>query len=155
MRLPRFAIDNYQFTITIVVLLIAMGIVSYRTMPRSEDPQFAIPGASVIVIYPGASTIDLEHLIVDPIEEEVNKLAERIALVPLEFLALHKAWVNRALETMGVRSVINAGIEANAISRFTKPHQDFLRLAEEKGLKAALSEHLAPFKKSPNPLEEK
>jgi len=73
-----------------------MGIVSYRTMPRSEDPQFAIPGVSVVVIYPGASTIDLEHLIVDPIEEEINKLddikvlaahiEDGIAIVEVEFL---------------------------------------------------------------------
>jgi len=90
----------------------------------------------------------------DKLEEEVNKLAERIALVPAEFLALHKAWINRTIEAMGLRNIINSGIEANVISRITKSHQDFLKMAEEKGLKATLEEHNAPFKNLKKPFEE-
>jgi len=70
MRLPRSAIKNAQFTLTIVVLLVLVGIVSYFQMPRSEDPQFDIPITLLEIIYPGASPTDIETLVVDPLEAE-------------------------------------------------------------------------------------
>ena len=70
MKLPSLAIKNAQFSITIVVLLVLVGIVSYFNMPRSEDPQFDIPITLLEVIYPGASPADIETLVVDPLEEE-------------------------------------------------------------------------------------
>lgn len=70
MHLPRAAIKNAQFTLTIVVLLVLVGIVSYFQMPRSEDPQFDIPITLLEIIYPGASPTDIETLVVDPLEEE-------------------------------------------------------------------------------------
>ena len=71
MKLPSLAIKNAQFTLTIVVLLVLVGIVSYLNMPRSEDPQFDIPITIIEVIYPGASPTDIETLVVDPLEEEL------------------------------------------------------------------------------------
>ena len=70
MKLPSLAIKNAQFTLTMVVLLVLVGIVSYFNMPRSEDPQFDIPITLIEVIYPGASPTDIETLVVDPLEEE-------------------------------------------------------------------------------------
>jgi multidrug efflux pump subunit AcrB len=70
MHLPRAAIKNAQFTLTIVVLLVLVGIVSYFQMPRSEDPQFDIPITLLEIVYPGASPTDIETLVVDPLEEE-------------------------------------------------------------------------------------
>ena len=48
MHLARSAIKNSQFTLTIVLLLVLVGIVSYFQMPRSEDPQFDIPITLII-----------------------------------------------------------------------------------------------------------
>jgi len=70
MHLPRIAIKNAQFTFTIVLLMVLVGIVSYFQMPRSEDPQFDIPITLLEIIYPGASPTDIETLVVDPLEEE-------------------------------------------------------------------------------------
>ncbi len=74
MKLPKLAIDNHQFTIVVFALLLTMGISSFLTMPRTEDPPMNIPGASVIVVYPGSNPVDLEELVVDPIEEAINEL---------------------------------------------------------------------------------
>lgn len=70
MRLPKLAINNAQFTLTIIILLVLVGIVSQINMPRSEDPQFDIPITLVEVIYPGASPTDIETLVVEPLEQE-------------------------------------------------------------------------------------
>lgn len=76
MRLPRLAIENHQFTIVVVALLVLSGVVSFLTMPRSEDPLVTPPGSSIAVIYPGASPVDLEQLVVDPIEKVLNELED-------------------------------------------------------------------------------
>ena len=76
MRLPKFAIENYQFATIIILLLVLTGIVSFITMPRSEDPQVSPAGTSVIVVYPGANPSDIEEMIVDPIEKALNELED-------------------------------------------------------------------------------
>ena len=74
MQLPKLAIKNAQFTLTIVVLLVLVGIVSYFQMPRSEDPQFDMPITLIEVIYPGASPTDIESLVVNPLEAEFSDI---------------------------------------------------------------------------------
>lgn len=71
MKLPKLAIANAQFTLTIFLLLVLIGVVSYLNMPRSEDPQFDLPVTLIEVVYPGASPSDIETLVVDPLEEEI------------------------------------------------------------------------------------
>ncbi|MFC2098867.1 efflux RND transporter permease subunit [Bacteroidota bacterium] len=74
MKIPGLAIKNYQFTLTAFSLLLIVGITSFLTMPRSEDPPLDIPGASVIIIYPGSNPVDLEQLVGSPLEEALNEL---------------------------------------------------------------------------------
>ncbi len=74
MKLPRLAINNHQFTLVIMLLLICLGIVSLQTMPRSEDPIFYFPSTTVTVLYPGTSPLDMEKLVVDPIEDVIYEL---------------------------------------------------------------------------------
>lgn len=97
MKLPKIAIDNHQFTIIVFFLLAVLGTLSFINMPRSEDPQIAPPGTTVVVIYPGATPEDMEELIVDPIEEELNelddikdiksKMKDGLATITIEFIA--------------------------------------------------------------------
>lgn len=73
-KLPELSIKNWQFTVVIFTALVIMGIYSFLTMPRTEDPPLQLPGASVIVLYPGANPSDMEQLIIDPLEESINQL---------------------------------------------------------------------------------
>ncbi|GAB5520825.1 MAG: efflux RND transporter permease subunit [Rhodothermales bacterium] len=74
MRIPKLALDNYQFTLVLMLLLTLMGVVSLLTMPRLEDPTVNFPGVNVIAVYPGATPADVEQMVVDPIEEAINSL---------------------------------------------------------------------------------
>ena len=76
MNIPKFSIDNFQFTITAFTFLLAMGLGAYWTMPRSEDPVMDIPAVNVVAIYPGAAPKDVESQVVDPIEEVLNELED-------------------------------------------------------------------------------
>ena len=74
MSIIRFALERYQFTALILMLATLLGLMSFLSMPRSEDPQFNFAAATVIVVYPGATPLDVEQLVVDPLEEAINEL---------------------------------------------------------------------------------
>ena len=97
MKLPKLAIENHQFTIVVIILLVLAGVASFLTMPRSEDPQISRAGSNIIAVYPGANPLDLEELVLDPIETALNELEDidkmnsnvidGLMLIRLEFLA--------------------------------------------------------------------
>lgn len=74
MKLPEFAVKNYQFTLIVFIAVMALGIYSLFTMPRSEDPEVHPPNFSVVVVYPGTNPKDMEKLVVDPIEKKIHEL---------------------------------------------------------------------------------
>ncbi|MCP4218478.1 MAG: efflux RND transporter permease subunit, partial [bacterium] len=74
MKLPEITIKNHQFTIVVIILLVMSGVMSVIQMPKSEDPQVNKAGASIIIIYPGATPSDIEQLIVEPVEDALNEL---------------------------------------------------------------------------------
>ena len=76
MKLPKLAIENFQFVLMLVLLAVLTGLVSYFTMERSEDPVVEFPIYRVLVIYPGTSPTDLEELIVDPLEDAINEVED-------------------------------------------------------------------------------
>lgn len=76
MKLPVLAIDNHQITYLVISILVLLGLVSYMTMPRAEDPQLDFPTVSVLVVNPGTNPKDMESLVVDPIESAVNELED-------------------------------------------------------------------------------
>ncbi len=76
MKLPILAIQNYRFTFIIIALLTLLGVLSFQTMPRSEDPQFDLPVVIITVIYPGTSPQDMEKLVADPLEDVVSELED-------------------------------------------------------------------------------
>lgn len=74
MKLPQLAIKNYLFVLTTIALTVFLGIRSFNTMPRSEDPFLSLPNYTIVVVYPGASPEDMEEFIVDPMEEVINEI---------------------------------------------------------------------------------
>lgn len=74
MNIPKFSIDNYQFTLTAFIFLLVMGIASFLTMPQREDPHIDIANVIIVAVYPGATPQDVESQVVDVIEESVNEL---------------------------------------------------------------------------------
>src|SRR5260221_2541996 len=74
MKIAEFSVKNWQFTLIIFILLLALGINSLMNMPRGEDPETTAPSFVVIVVYPGTSPIDMEKLVVDPMEKRFNEL---------------------------------------------------------------------------------
>lgn len=76
MKISDFSVKNYQFTLIIFLMAIAVGLTTFLNMPRSEDPVIESPQFPIIIIYPGASPEDLEELVVDPIEKVIYALED-------------------------------------------------------------------------------
>jgi multidrug efflux pump subunit AcrB len=57
MKIAEFSVKNYQFTLIIFVLMIALGVNALLNMPRGEDPEMVQPAFSIAVIYPGTSPV--------------------------------------------------------------------------------------------------
>jgi len=95
MKLPKLAIDNSAFTWMVFIFLTIVGVRALVTMPRTENPEVEVPGSSIIVLMPGASSIDMEKMVALPVEEALNGLddidviisdvRDGIAVVAVEF----------------------------------------------------------------------
>ncbi|MEN8227774.1 MAG: efflux RND transporter permease subunit [Bacteroidota bacterium] len=95
MRLPRLAIENSSFTWMLMIFLTILGVRSLIMMPRTENPEVTVPGSSIYVLMPGSSSIDMEKMVVLPLEEALNELEDidriisnvrdGIAVVSVEF----------------------------------------------------------------------
>jgi multidrug efflux pump subunit AcrB len=74
MRLPELAIRHAPFTVVVFIALMVLGTSAFLNMSRQEDPIILVPGAVVYFAYPGAQALDLEELILDPVEQAINEL---------------------------------------------------------------------------------
>lgn len=79
------------------------------------------------------------------LEGEVLAMAERVAKIPRELLALNKRAAHRAMDVMGIRAGIRATAEIQALGFHQQPSRDYMRSFAEKGVTAALSERDAAF----------
>jgi enoyl-CoA hydratase len=79
------------------------------------------------------------------LDDEVIKVASRIALVPVELLQLNKRAVHRQMEAMGLRAGIRAGTELCALGTHARSMHEFVAAARDRGLTTALQERDAPF----------
>ncbi len=76
MKISDYAVKNYQFTLVIFLMIIALGTTTILNMPRSEDPELNAPQFPIVIVYPGTSPQDMEELVVEPLEREISELED-------------------------------------------------------------------------------
>lgn len=74
MTLPNWSVKNGAFILVVTLIATAIGVLSYQSMPRSEDPSINLPVYLLTVVYPGTSPADMEELIVDPLEDVIENI---------------------------------------------------------------------------------
>jgi len=95
MKITDFAVKNYPFTLIVFLLIAVIGAFTVINMPRAEDPELNAPIFPVTVIYPGTSPVDIEELVIKPMEkslyglENIRRLksiiGEGFAVIRVEF----------------------------------------------------------------------
>jgi len=74
MKITDFAVKNYPFTLIVFLLIAVIGAFTVVNMPRAEDPELNAPIFPVTVIYPGTSPVDIEELVIKPMEKSLYGL---------------------------------------------------------------------------------
>ena len=97
MTFLEFPIRRYQFTMVAFMCLVAIGLYSFSSIPREEDPSFEIAGFDISAVLPGADPKDLERLVTKPLEDRLAELddlrqmesvvADGVSFTIVEFLA--------------------------------------------------------------------
>ena len=97
MTFLEFPIRRYQFTMVAFMCLVAIGLYSFSSIPREEDPSFEISGFDISAVLPGADPKDLERLVTKPLEDRLAELddlrqmesvvADGVSFTIVEFLA--------------------------------------------------------------------
>jgi enoyl-CoA hydratase len=81
----------------------------------------------------------------DELEDQVLRVAERVAQIPGDLLALNKRTVHRALEAMGMRAGVRAGTELQALGLHQRSSQEYMPKLRSMGVKGAVDDRDAPF----------
>ncbi|TFH18475.1 MAG: enoyl-CoA hydratase [Acidimicrobiales bacterium] len=81
----------------------------------------------------------------EELDDAVLAVAERVAKVPPELLALNKRAAHRAMDAMGIRTSIRATADIQALGFHQPPSREYMRSFAEKGVTQALSDRDRQF----------
>ncbi len=71
-----FSLNNSRITIVVIVVSVLLGIGTFLTMPRFEDPNIVIREAVVFAAFPGMEPRQVEDLITRRLEEKIRTIGE-------------------------------------------------------------------------------
>ena len=123
MKLTAFFVRNYQLTLVLFLMIIAVSVTTVMNMPRSEDPELNPPQFPVIIVYPGTSPQDMEELVVKPIEKKISELDD---------IKQIKTTINDGVAVLDVEYKYSSDVEAK--------YQELVR--EVNGLRSTLPQDI-------------
>jgi len=76
MRLLRALITNHPLANIAFVVVMALGLLGYVSLPRERDPEINFNWVNITTVLPGASAEEVERLITDPLEDAIKGVAD-------------------------------------------------------------------------------
>lgn len=76
MSLTKFSVDHRPVVLTGVVIALLVGISTFLTMSRREDPEILIRTCIISTRWPGAKATKVEDLVTDPLEDAIQQIDE-------------------------------------------------------------------------------
>ncbi|MBL9022359.1 MAG: efflux RND transporter permease subunit [Myxococcales bacterium] len=142
MSLVEFAVKRWQFTLVVLLGLVALGVQSLSAIPKAEDPTFPVPIFGVVTVLPGATPSDMERLVVDPLEARLDRLDdvksiktqidEGLAVIQVEFTAgvdADRKYDEVLRETSAAKSELPADVAAVEVRKFNAANVNIVQLA--------------------------
>ena len=131
MSLTSKAIELNRVTAIAVFLVAVLGIQTYQSMPRDEDPGFLIRIALVTTPFPGASPERVERLVTDRIETAARQIPEVVKVtsqsregvsivfveVGDEHFDLQPIWDDLRRKIEGIQSDLPSGAGTPSVAR--------------------------------------
>ncbi|MEN7342188.1 MAG: efflux RND transporter permease subunit, partial [Pseudomonadota bacterium] len=72
MTLFQRMLTNHPLVNILFTVVVVMGILSFATMPREQDPEISFNWIQVTTVQPGASAEDIEELVTSPLEDAIR-----------------------------------------------------------------------------------
>ena len=111
---------NYNITkqFPYVLSIILFGVIGLLLTPREENPQIIVPAAEVVIPIAGFSPLEVERLVLTPIENSLNAMQgvkhiygyadQDLAKIQVEFevgedLYWHSIWTEKFRFSFGLR----------------------------------------------------
>jgi HAE1 family hydrophobic/amphiphilic exporter-1 len=95
MNFSKIAVRRPVSTLMIALAIVILGVVSLNSLTLELMPDFELPFAGVITVYPGGAPSDVEKLITEPIEKEMGTISnvknitsisqENLSMINFEF----------------------------------------------------------------------
>ena len=75
-KIARYFIKNKQMTFLLMLVIVVLGLSSIAILPKESLPEIVFPRVFVQTIYPGASALNVEQLVTDPLEAKLSSLSD-------------------------------------------------------------------------------
>ena len=72
----RRLLENHVLANLTFVLVLVIGLLAYTSMPRQQDPTINFNWIIITTVLPGASALDVEKKVTDPMEDAIRKLQD-------------------------------------------------------------------------------
>jgi len=73
-NLSALSVREGSITLFLIIALAAIGIFSYLSLGRAEDPPFTVKTLTVVAVWPGATAQEMQDLVADPLEKRMQEL---------------------------------------------------------------------------------
>lgn len=76
MNISTYSLENRKVIYFFLMVLLIGGIYAFFKLPKKEDSPFVIKQAALVTQYPGATPMEVEKLITEPIEREIQSMSD-------------------------------------------------------------------------------
>ena len=142
MTITELSVRRWQLTVLAFLMLVALGVSSWLSIPRAEDPTFPAPVYTVVAVYPGAGPTDLEQLVMEPIEEKLRGLdrvkkvtsaaRDGLATVSVEFhpdVDADRKYDEVQREVNALRPTLPADVRSVTVEKYSSAEVNILQVA--------------------------
>jgi multidrug efflux pump len=94
MKILNWSLENPVFVNMIMILIVVVGLLTLRMLPRELNPEISLNWVNITTIYPGASAEEVENLITKKIEDEI---------ADIEFIESITSWSGEGFSRISVK----------------------------------------------------
>ena len=93
MNIPQYSLENRKVIYFFLAILLIGGVCSFFKLPKKEDAPFIIKTAALVTQYPGATPHEVEKLVTEPIEREIQSMADVLQIKSESYYGLSKIMI--------------------------------------------------------------
>lgn len=90
MNIPKYSLENKKIIYFFLAIMLIGGIYSFFKLPKKEDSPFVIKQAVLVTQYPGATPLEVEKLITEPIEREIQSMSDVFQIKSESYFGMSK-----------------------------------------------------------------